>query len=255
MDSLEELADERDRLRTEEREILAKIAKTRSKLEELRAELQTLRTARDELNETVRALKNTRDEHRELAKKSLATLRDMGKASRGSDEASRAEKELAQLEWKAQTDPLEKEEEKRLMARIRVVESKVGVHRRSQRLSEDITKHRREADDLHSKVQALASESQTHHLEVVRLGDEFRELRVKLEEQNKTLDNIRTRVVEVNRKYTYLMKTSRQVERVSQAEKEKAYRESLKEAAKKKLSERGKVSLEELGALYAEDEE
>ncbi len=255
MDSLEELADERDRLRREEREVLVEIGKTRSKLEKLRTELQTLRRTRDELNETVRALKKTRDEHRELAKRSLASLREIGRAPKGVDDPSRAEKELAQLEWKIQTDSLEKEEEKRLMAKIRVLESKVGVHRKSQRLSEDITKQRREADELHAKVQALASESQTHHLEIVSLGDEFQELRLKLEEQKKTLDDVRIRAAEANRKYAYLRSASRQVERISQAEKEKAYRESLKEAAKKKLSQGGKVSLEELGALYGEDEE
>ncbi len=255
MDSLEELADERDRLRTEEREILAEIGKTRSRLEKLRGELQTLRRTRDELNETVKALKKTRDEHRELAKRSMASLREIYRVPRRVTEASRAEKELAQLEWKVQTDPLEKEEEKRLMARIQVLESKVGFHRKSQRLSEDITKRRREADELHVKIQALASESQTHHSEIVRLGDEVQGLRSKLEEENKALDDVRVRIAEVDRKYTHLRNAARQVERVSQAKKEKAYREGLKDAAKKKLSQGGKVSLEELGALYGEDEE
>ncbi len=255
MDSLEELADERDRLKTEEREILAEISETRSKLGKLRTELQTLRETRDELNQTVRALKKTRDEHRELAKRSLASFREIVEASRGLDEASQAERELAQLEWKVQTDLLEKDEEKRLMVKIRVLESKVGAHRKSQRLSEDIMKRTREADELHAKVQALASESQTHHLEIVRLVEEFQELRLKLEEQNKTLDGVRIRTADVNREYAHLRNASRRIERVSHAEKEKAYRESLKEAAKKKLSQGGKVSLEELGALYGEDEE
>lgn len=254
MDSLQQLAEERDRLRQEERKILDEVRETRSKIATVRTELQTLRKTRDELNETVKALKMSRDQLRDSAKRSLANLRTFGRLGRESGEGSRAEREMAQLEWKVQTSPLEKEEERRLMEKIRVLESRVGAHRKTQRLSSDISRSRTEADQLHAKIQELAAESQTYHLDIVQLGDRFQQLRTKLEAQNKALDEARRRVAEVSRKYVVLRDRTREEDRIAQLSKQKAFKETLKETAKEKLSQRGKVSLEELGALYGDEE-
>jgi len=255
LDSLEELADERDRLRDEERKILSDMAETRTKIGKLRTELQTLRKTRDELNETVRALKKTRDQLRDSSKQSLASLRDLAKRTRGSDEGSRAEREMAELEWEIQTSLLEKDEEKKLLNRVRVLEGKVEAHRKTKKLSEDVGKYRKEADEIHAKVQDLAAQSQQYHLEVVSLGEKFDQLSDKQEGEKRALDEVRLKSTEVGRKYTSLRTATVQSERISQREKGKAYKENLKEMAKKKLSQSGKVSLEELGALMGDEEE
>ncbi len=255
LDSLEELADEHDRLREEERKILSDLTETRMKVAKLRAELQTLRKTRDGLNETVRALKKSRDELRDSSRRSLVSLRELVKLTRGTDEGSRAEREMADLEWKIQTTSLEKDEEKRLLNRVRVLEAKVGAHRKTRKLSEEVGSYRKEADEIHGKIQELAAQSQQYHLEVVSLGERFDELRQKQEEQKRALDEVRMKSMEVGRKYASLRTMTMQSERISQKEKEKAYKENLKEMAKRKLSQSGKVSLEELGALMGDEEE
>src|SRR5215470_5504367 len=123
LESLDELADERDRLKEEEKTILGSISEIREKLAKVRPELQELRKTRDELNETVRALKKSRDELRDSSRKSLVSLRELVKLTRGTDEGSRAEKEFADLEWKIQTSTLDKDEEKRLLNKVRLLEA------------------------------------------------------------------------------------------------------------------------------------
>jgi len=255
LDSLEELADERDRLREEERRILSDLAETRTKMAKLRPQLQELRKTRDELNETVRALKKTRDELRDSSRRSLVSLRELVKLTHGTDEGSRAEREMAELEWKIQTSTLEKDEEKRLLNKVRLLEAKVGAHRKTRKLSEEVGKYRAEADEIHSKVQGLAAQSQQYHLDVVSLSEGFERLRERQEDLKTSLGDIRAKSLEVGHKYSSLRTTTMQSEKVSQKAKEKAYKDNLKAAAKKKLDRGSKVSLEELSALMGDEEE
>jgi len=253
--SLDELADERDRLMEEEKSLLSSIEQIRAKLAKIRPELQELRKTRDELNETVRALKKSRDELRDSSKRSLVSLRELVKLTRGTDEGSRAEREFADLEWKIQTSTLEKDEEKRLLNRVRLLEAKVGAHRRLRKLSEEVGKYRAEADEIHNKLQELAAQSQQYHLEVVSLSEGFDKLRQKQDELRKSLGEVKAKSMEIGRKYTSLRNSMIQSDRVSQREKEKVYKENLKETAKKKLDRRGKVSLEELSALMGDEDQ
>ena len=255
MDILTALADERDKLRLEERELTDQMRETRAKLAKLRPEIQSLRKNRDDLNETVKALKKNRDELRDAAKKNIAKLKGLRKISGRTMEGVQAEHEMAQLEWQVQTASLDKEQEKRLMTKIKTLESKVDSYKKIQRLSQKVDENRQEADELHAKIQELAQASQTHHEEITRLGERFHELKLKLDDQTKRLDEVRGRVKEVSQKYFSMMTMSKEADRIAQSEKAKAHKESLKESAKKKLSQGEKVSLHELGALLEEEGE
>ncbi len=255
MEGLNDLADERDRLREEEKSILSDMAEIRAKLGKIRPELQELRKTRDGLNETVRALKKSRDELRDSSKKSLVRLRELVKLTHGTDEGSRAEREMAELEWKIQTSTLEKEEEKRLLNKVRLLEAKVGAHRKSRKLSEEVGEYRTQADEIHNKIQELAVKSQQYHTEVVALSEGFDKLRAREDELRRTLEGVRAKSLEIGFKYTTLRNTAIQSEKISQKARERAYKKTLKETAKRKLDKGGKVSLEELGALMGDEEE
>ncbi len=162
---------------------------------------------------------------------------------------------MSQLEWKAQTAPFSKEEEKRLMAKIRNLESKVVSYKKVQRLSQDVDTNRMEADEIHARIQEIAQSSQKHHEEIVRLGSKFQELRDKVESQQLKLDEVRGRVREVSQKYFSMVTMSRESDKIVRAKKEKVHKETLKESAKKKLSQGEKVSLQELSALYEDEGE
>lgn len=255
MTSADELGDERNRLRIEERRILDEMSETRAKLGKLRTELARLRKNRDELNETVRALKKNRDELRSAAKTSVAALKELRRISGRTFEGVRAEHEMAQLEWKIQTATVGKEEEKSLMAKVKALETKVNSYKRIQRLSQEVDKEREEADEMHGRIQEFAQASQKHHEEILGLGEKLQELRQKLVEQEKRLDRVRGRTKEVSQKYFSIVTMTREADKVLQLKRQKAHKESLKESAKKKLSQGESVSLHELGALLDDEED
>src|SRR3989442_3536634 len=118
MTNLDTLADERQRIKTDERKLLGALAEARSKLDKTRTELQESRKTRDELNETVRALKKTRDNLRDKARQNITKLKTLQKTAPKLLQSVTAEHELQQLEWQGQTPPLGQGGEKRLMIKI-----------------------------------------------------------------------------------------------------------------------------------------
>jgi uncharacterized coiled-coil DUF342 family protein len=247
---IDKLDDERQQLRIEQSKSLDQLNETKVKLQKVRDELQNLRKTRDGLNETVRALKQTRDKLRDTSREKLATLRELLKKISDRPHASIAEKELASLEWHVQTSPLGKDEEKRLMTRIRSLEIRVTGYHKILKLREDITKQREEADQIHARVQELAAESQKHHADIVQLSEAFQTLRLRREEQQKTLDDLKRRAAETNQKFLLLRNTLTDDEKRIQRQKGEALKEALKDTAQKKLSKGGKLTLQELSMLY-----
>jgi len=247
---IDKLDDERQQLRIEQSKSLDQLNETKNKIQRVREELEDLRKTRDGLNETVRALKQTRDRLRDTSREKLATLRELLKKMSDRPHASIAEKDLAALEWQVQTSPLEKDEEKRLMTRIRSLEIRVTGYHKVLKLREDITKQREEADQIHAKIQELAAESQKHHADIVQLSEAFQTLRLRREEQQKTLDDLKRRTAETNQKFLQLRNTLTDDEKRIQRQKGEALKEALKEIAQKKLSKGGKLTLQELSVLY-----
>src|SRR6266571_1621466 len=245
---IDKLDDERQQLRIEQSKSLDQLNETKTKLQKVREELQDLRKARDGLNDTVRALKQTRDRLRDTSREKLATLRELLKKMSDRPHASIAEKELAALEWQVQTSPLEKDGEKRLMTKIRSLEIRVTGYHKVLKLRDDITKQREEADQMHAK-------SQKHHSDIVQLSEAFQTLRLRREEQQKTLDDLKRRTADTNQKFLQLRNTLTDDERREQRQKGEALKEALKDTAQKKLVKGGKLTLQELSVLYEGPEE
>jgi uncharacterized coiled-coil DUF342 family protein len=255
MGKLDELDDERQRLRIELRTTLDKLNETRTKLARVRDELQELRKTRDGLNDTVRALKQSRDRLRDSSKEKLAKLRELLKNMSDRPHASIAEIELASLEWHVQTSPLDKEAEKKVMTRIRGLEIKVSGYHKVLKLREDINKQREEADQVHARIQELAAESQKHHEDIVQLSEAFQVLRSKRDDQQKTFNDMRAKAAEINAHFVELREELSDEEKRMKREKEEALKAALKGTAQSKLNKGEKLTLQELGALYEEDEE
>jgi uncharacterized coiled-coil DUF342 family protein len=255
MSKIDALDDERQQMRLELRSSLDKLSEIRTKLAKVREELQELRKTRDGLNDTIRALKKQRDALRESSKEKLGALREVLKKMSDRPHASIAEKELATLEWQVQTETLDKEAEKKMMAKIRGLEIRVTGYHKVLKLRETITKEREEADQIHGRIQELAKESQKHHGDVVQLSEAFQTLRAKREEQQKSVDNLRRRAAEANQQFIELRNELTDDEKRMQRQKEEALKAALKGEAQRKLGKGEKLTLQELGALYEGDEE
>src|SRR2546426_9137581 len=165
MTNLDTLADERQRIKTDERKLLGEFSEIRGKLDKTRSELQESRKIRDELNETVRALKKTRDNLRDKARQNITKLKTLQKTAPKLLTSVTAEHELQQLEWQGQTVPLGKEEEKRLMIKNPAPEIQGNASKKNLPLRDHVTKNNKETDELHAQIQELAEENQKHHEE------------------------------------------------------------------------------------------
>ena len=254
MTNLETLADERQRIKIDERKLLGALSEVRSKLDTTRTELQESRKTRDELNETVRALKKTRDNLRDKAKQNITKLKTVQKTAPKLLQSVTAEHELQQLEWQVQSAPLGKEEEKRLMIKIRVLEIQVTAAKKILKLRDEVAKANQEADEFHAKIQELAEESQKHHEEIVILSERFEALKIKQEDVRKSLNQLRGEYKDADEQYQVVRKSVDLADKMSQRQKEETHKQNLKEAAKKKLTQGAKLSLHELSALYGEEE-
>src|SRR5256712_2733040 len=115
MTNLDTLADERQRIKTDEKKLLGALSEVRGKLDKTRTELQESRKTRDELNETVRALKKTRDNLRDKARQNITKLKTLQKTAPKLLQSVTAEHELQQLEWQGKNAPPNKKREKRLI--------------------------------------------------------------------------------------------------------------------------------------------
>src|SRR3989442_14121778 len=115
MTNLDTLADERQRIKTDERKLLGALAEARSKLDKTRTELQASRKTRDELNETVRALKKTRDNLRDKARQNITKVKTLQKTSPKLLQSVTAEHELQQLEWHGPTPAPRRREDEGMM--------------------------------------------------------------------------------------------------------------------------------------------
>ena len=254
MTNIDSLAEERERIKNEERKLLGALAEVRGKLDKTRTELLESRKTRDELNETVRALKKTRDGLRDDARKNITKLKMLQKTSPKLLQAVTAEHDLQQLEWDVQTSPLSKDEEKRAMMKIATLEKQVTASKKIFKLRDDVTMEHKEADELHAKIQELAEQSQQHHEEIVILSERFDALKIKQDEVRKSLNQLRGEYRDADEKFQVIRKSIDMAEKMSQRQKEALHKQNLKEAAKKKLSQGAKLSLHELGALYEEEE-
>src|SRR2546428_10522527 len=133
------LADERQRIKTDERKLLGALAEARSKLDKTRTELQASRKTRDELNETVRALKKTRDNLRDKARQNITKLKTLQKTSPKLLQSVTAEHELQQLEWQAHYPPPVIKDGKRFHINIRPLQTHRTAHTKILPLKNDIS--------------------------------------------------------------------------------------------------------------------
>ena len=208
MTNIDSLAEERERIKNEERKLLGALAEVRGKLDKTRSELLESRKTRDELNETVRALKKTRDGLRDAARKNITKLKTLQKTSPKLLQAVTAEHDLQQLEWDVQTSPLSKDEEKRAMAKIATLEKQVTASKKIFKLRDDVTMEHKEADELHAKIQELAEKSQQHHEEIVILSERFDALKIKQDEVRKSLNQLRGEYKDADEKFQVIRNRS-----------------------------------------------
>jgi len=116
-------------------------------------------------------------------------------------------KEIKKLEYKMETEVRSFDKEKEIMKVIKGLKKKYDeakevneVHGRIDQLSREIDESKKNADEVHKRVQNDAKTSQEHHEHLIKLSKEIDEFKKQEEEVFKKIDVFRKEYEEVNEK-------------------------------------------------------
>ncbi|MHC1586194.1 MAG: coiled-coil protein [Candidatus Hecatellaceae archaeon] len=155
-----ELKEQRDKLNAEAKSWLRKgealvdearnlkreVRQLRDELKELRVKIRGLKEKLGEVREKLAEKRNLRDELREQIRR----LRSMVSIPKG-----KAEQLFEELEWQIQTNPLTPEEERRLVERVKNLESQLNLHGKIGELFEKLNHYRQEIQTLKGEAENL----------------------------------------------------------------------------------------------------
>ncbi|RLI35328.1 hypothetical protein DRO53_01495 [Candidatus Bathyarchaeota archaeon] len=194
-----ELKEQRDKLNNEAREWLRK---GESLVEESRRLKQETRSLRDEvrkLRDEAARLKSELSEVRgRLSEK--CRLRDELRSrikelrSKVSIPKEKAEKLFEELEWHIQTNPLPAEEERRLLEKIKNLESQLDIHGRIEELVEQLNRQRQD-------IQALKEQADRIKAELDKIYGELKEKIGRVEELSKRVEAVEEEAKEAYRHF------------------------------------------------------
>jgi uncharacterized coiled-coil DUF342 family protein len=273
-----QLATLREQLRKADIEVKDHIEK-RDKLNEqfkkLRTEITELKTGRDSLNEKVKTLKQQRDSAREINGKIIEEIKVHSqkikelKEKTPRNSQARLEKELQAIEWKIQTTTLDLQEEKRLVAEVKQLETQLSAYRKIERQNKKITELRSQlktleanADAAHQELMVAAQKSQELHAKMIAKiaqsknikteADSVHAMFIQAKEQSKPL---REEINKLSTKKRTLQEAKRKEDESKKRVAEKALKENLGSQARNKLQRGEKLSWHEFQLLAEEDEQ
>jgi uncharacterized coiled-coil DUF342 family protein len=194
---LEKLKSERDVLNQEAQRWAGKRDQLHEEIRKVRQEAQSFREKRDELNKEVQLLKAINDERRKQRQDKIEQLKEdrLKVREKLADKPSRSfrslKDELDKIEWKIQTEPLSIEEERRLVSRVKSLETQLEVYRRVEAIRTRINKTEEEMNALRhdllvdrEKIQELAQKSQFFHEKMIVQLEKAKELKTKADKMH-----------------------------------------------------------------------
>ncbi|MFQ6064105.1 MAG: coiled-coil protein [Candidatus Bathyarchaeia archaeon] len=179
------LREEHEKLNSEAKEWGEKRDALHEQIKKLRTRAQELKQKRDELNTRVQGLKILREEANEGRKErqlQILKLKKEVRALRGkkfSQDMDSLQSEIEKLEWKIQTTSLTVKEEKVLIDQIRLLENRLLIYKKLQKLNNDLSNLKTEekefeskAESYHKEILDLAEQSQDLHKEMLEVLNE-----------------------------------------------------------------------------------
>ena len=234
----------------------------------VREEADYFKAQRDQMNQTVKVLKKDRTDVKtqlEVKWEEYAKLKERieNLLSKTSGSQQETERQIKALDWKIQTNPLNKVEETQIINQIKVLEGQSIIHREASSIKEKIMESRTEIDALRIRsnnilktISEHATKSQEYHnmmLEKIKEADgirikadqahqEFLKCREEADTNHTKYSELTMQINEINLKIRELEETTRK-KRVNEEI------EAHAETAYKKLKEKKKLTFEEFQAL------
>ncbi len=266
---LSALKAERDRLEDEADSRAQERNRLHERIKELRLETNGLRERRDDLNSEVQRLKALREQ---FLRDHHATIEELKRLRREVKEAtsrkpSRSqhslEDEIGKIEWKIQTESLPIDEERRLVGRVKDLETQLEAYRNEKRKEDRIATLQNEAEELsdqisvlRTKISEVVEQSQAFHEKMIAHLWEVKKHKAEADEKHGEYINHREKANVFHSKYLEILNQIKaireQVRRKEEEEKarqQSALRERLEQEALGKLKRGERLTFEEFKIL------
>ncbi len=266
---LSKLREQQHKPNTEARKWAGKRDKVNEQIKNLKAEILELKNKRDGLNENVKKLKKLREQTRTEIHEKIEEMKKLNQEIRAlnkkkpSRSHQNLKKESEGIEWKIQTTPLNLEEEKKLVERVKKLEIQLNVHRKIEQFDQKTFGLRTELKALetkrklyHEKLTETAQKSQEFHERMLEEIQKARELRMEADELHENFVRARKRarliqkeIMGVLSQIKMLQDEVQKEEEMEKRKSEKAIRRKLEKQAREKLKRGEKLTWEEFQIL------
>ncbi len=266
---LSALKAERDRLTDEANGRAQERNRLHERIRELRLETHGLREKRDGLNSEVQRFKALREQ---FLRDYHATIEELKRLRRGVKEAtsrkpSRSqhslEDEIGKIEWRIQTESLPIDEERRLIGRVKALETQLEAYRNEKRILDRIATLQSEAEELSGQVSVLrikmsevVEQSQAFHEKMIGHLQEAKKLKAKADEihweyidRREKANVLRSKCLEILHQIRAIREQVRRREEKEKAGRLSALRERLEQEALGKLKRGERLTFEEFKIL------
>lgn len=247
--------------------------KLNEKFKKLCQEISEVKNERDNLNEKVKTLKQQRDEARAKIKTCIEEIKlhnqRVAELKKKTPREGRRDlqKEFDGIEWKIQTTPLDMQEEKRLVERVKQLETQLSVYRKIDQHVKKISELRKElepfeanADAAHQELTEIAERSQEIHAKMIAKIAESKDIKAEADslhsvyiQAKEQIRPLREQIKELTEQKRKLQSSMREEDSKRKKTEEQALKEKLGSHAKDKLQRGEKLSWDEFQLLADED--
>ncbi|MEM2394354.1 MAG: hypothetical protein QXW82_03590 [Candidatus Bathyarchaeia archaeon] len=273
---IEELTSERALLQDQKRRLEAEaeaIAEKRNKLNEalknLRVEILETRKVRNNINLKVKELKEQKEEIKREKDRKIEELKilmremeDLEKRKPNKN-PQMLEREVKSLEWKIQTTPLSLQDEKKLIERVKQLETQLNIYRKIEQLAQKSLELKAEIKAMQARIKRYgeeisekAKESQEFHEKMLEKINEAEKLKAEADHLHQLFLQYKEKIRPVQSEIDRISNEIRQlrVEILAEAEEERKKREEefladIERQAREKLRRGEKLTLEEFKLL------
>ncbi len=249
--------------------------KLNEKFKKMRQEINEFKNQRDKLNEKVKTLKQQREDARVTIRAFIDQIKvhneKIAELKKKTPRENRREmqKEFDDIEWKIQTTSLDVQEEKRLMERVKQLETQLSGYKKIDQHIKAISELRKElepfeakADAAHQELTEIAEQSQNIHTQLIAKIDESKKIKAEADGLHSAYIQAREQVRPLREEIKKLTEQKRKLQadaREEDAKRKKGVEQALKEKigsqAKDKLERGEKVSWDEFALLADDDSE
>lgn len=259
---LSQIGEEYDKLDSEAKDWAGKRNSLHKQIRKLQDKAHEFKQKRDTLNKRVQELKTLRDEANKKRREKHAQILESRKEiktlteKRPSRHMNDLQTEIEKLEWRIQTTPLPLKEEETLIDQIRSLENQLLIHKKLQKLKNNLTEYRTEkeesesqAKNCHTQLLELAEQSQQLHKGMLETLNEATPLHDEADKAHKRFLEAKQKAERLHQQIDIIGEEIHRIEEKDKARHELDLRKELEERALEKLKRGEKLTLDEFKAL------